>query len=118
MRSFSNLSMAVAIFAVAYALIITERVHKTIVAMGGAALMIVSGVLTQEEAFYSPEFGIYGVSFFEPGHEHGDVGLGNPSLFFEGRDGALAGANIPGAGSVGDIFLQAQFPLHSGRILG
>lgn len=68
--------------------------------------------------FYSPEFGIYGVSFFEPGHEHGDVGLGNPSLFFEGRDGAPAGANIPGAGSAGDIFLQAQFPLHSGRILG
>jgi uncharacterized iron-regulated membrane protein len=68
--------------------------------------------------FYSPEFGIYGVTFFEPGHEHGDVGLGNPSLFFEGRDGVLAGANIPGAGSVGDIFLQAQFPLHSGRILG
>jgi uncharacterized iron-regulated membrane protein len=68
--------------------------------------------------FYSPEFGIYGVSFFEPGHEHGDVGLGNPSLFFESRDGALAGANIPGAGSAGDIFLQAQFPLHSGRILG
>jgi uncharacterized iron-regulated membrane protein len=68
--------------------------------------------------FYTPEFGIYGVTFFEPGHEHGDVGLGNPSLFFEGRDGALAGANIPGAGSAGDIFLQAQFPLHSGRILG
>jgi Na+/H+ antiporter NhaD/arsenite permease-like protein len=64
MRSFSNLSMAVAIFAVAYALIITERVHKTIVAMGGAALMIVSGVLTQEEAFYSHEFGVdYNVVF-------------------------------------------------------
>src|SRR5512134_2410962 len=64
MRSFSNLSMAVAIFAVAYAFIITERVHKTIVAMGGAALMIVSGVLTQEEAFYSHEFGVdYNVVF-------------------------------------------------------
>ena len=64
MRSFSNLSMAVAIFAVAYALIITERVHKTIVAMAGAALMIVSGVLTQEEAFYSHEFGVdYNVVF-------------------------------------------------------
>ena len=68
--------------------------------------------------FYTPELGIYGVTFFEPGHEHGDMGLGNPSLFFEGRDGALAGANIPGTGSAGDIFLQAQFPLHSGRILG
>jgi uncharacterized iron-regulated membrane protein len=68
--------------------------------------------------FYSPEFGIYGVTFFEPGHEHGDGGLGNPSLFFEGKDGAAAGANIPGSGSAGDIFMQAQFPLHSGRILG
>jgi uncharacterized iron-regulated membrane protein len=68
--------------------------------------------------FYSPEFGIYGVTFFEPGHEHGDGGLGNPSLFFEGKDGAPAGANIPGSGSAGDIFMQAQFPLHSGRILG
>ena len=38
--------------------------------------------------FYLPEFGIYGVTFFEPGHEHGDGGLGNPSLYFEGKDGA------------------------------
>ena len=25
---------------------------------------------------------------------------------------------IPGTGSAGDIFLQSQFPLHSGRIIG
>jgi uncharacterized iron-regulated membrane protein len=25
---------------------------------------------------------------------------------------------VPGEGSAGDIFLQAQFPLHSGRIIG
>jgi uncharacterized iron-regulated membrane protein len=68
--------------------------------------------------FYVPEIGVYGVTFFEPGHEHGDVGLGNPSLYFEGKDGASAGAKIPGSGSVGDIFMQAQFPLHSGRIFG
>ncbi|MDN5752566.1 MAG: PepSY domain-containing protein [Nitrosospira sp.] len=68
--------------------------------------------------FYVPEFGIYGVTFFEPGHEHGDVGLGNPSLFFDGKDGSPVGATIPGTGSAGDIFMQAQFPLHSGRILG
>ena len=56
--------MAVVIFAVAYGFIVTERIHKTIVAMCGAALMIVSGVLTQEEAFYSHEFGIdYNVVF-------------------------------------------------------
>ena len=68
--------------------------------------------------FYVPEIGVYGVTFFEPGDEHGDGGLGNASLFFEGKDGAPAGARIPGNGSAGDIFLQAQFPLHSGRILG
>lgn len=68
--------------------------------------------------FYVPEFGIYGVTFFEPGDDHGDIGLGNPSLYFNGKDGSSAGANIPGTGSAGDIFLQAQFPLHSGRILG
>jgi uncharacterized iron-regulated membrane protein len=68
--------------------------------------------------FYVPEFGIYGVTFFEPGDDHGDIGLGNPSLYFNGKDGSPAGANVPGAGSAGDIFLQAQFPLHSGRILG
>lgn len=68
--------------------------------------------------FYDPEIGIYGVTFFEPGNDHGDVGLGNPSLYFEGRDGSFAGTRVPGEGSAGDIFMQAQFPLHSGRILG
>jgi uncharacterized iron-regulated membrane protein len=68
--------------------------------------------------FYSARHGIYGVGFFEPGQDHGDGGLGNPWLYIDGRTGALAGTNIPGTGTAGDIFLQAQFPLHSGRILG
>lgn len=68
--------------------------------------------------FYSSMFGLYGVGFFEPGNDHGDVGLGNAWLYFDGKSGAPAGARIPGTGSAGDIFLQAQFPLHSGRIIG
>lgn len=68
--------------------------------------------------FYSPEFGVYGVGFFESGHEHGDIGLGNPWLYFDGNTGKAMGAQIPGSGSAGDIFMQAQFPLHSGRIAG
>jgi uncharacterized iron-regulated membrane protein len=68
--------------------------------------------------FHSPEYGIYGIGFFEPGNDHGDGGLGNPWLYFDSRTGAPAGANVPGTGSAGDIFMQAQFPLHSGRILG
>jgi uncharacterized iron-regulated membrane protein len=68
--------------------------------------------------FYSAEVGIYGVGFFEPGNDHGDGGLGNPWLYFDGQDGRFLGAVEPGVGTAGDIFMQAQFPLHSGRILG
>lgn len=68
--------------------------------------------------FYEPEYGIYGVTFHEPGHDHPHFGLGNPWLYFDGQDGSYLGDKIPGEGSAGDIFLQAQFPLHSGRILG
>jgi uncharacterized iron-regulated membrane protein len=68
--------------------------------------------------FYAPLFGVYGIGFFEPGNDHGDGGLGNNWLYFDGRTGAPAGSFLPGTGSAGDIFLQAQFPLHSGRIIG
>jgi Na+/H+ antiporter NhaD/arsenite permease-like protein len=60
----SLLSLALLIFTAAYLAIVTERVHKTIVALTGAALMISLGVLTQEEAFYSRDFGVdYNVIF-------------------------------------------------------
>lgn len=68
--------------------------------------------------FYSSAYGVYGVGFFAPGNDHGDSGLGNPWLYFDGRDGSPAGSSVPGSGSAGDIFMQAQFPLHSGRIIG
>lgn len=60
----SSLSLALLIFCVCYLFIVTERLHKTIVALFGAAMMISLGVLSQEEAFYSHEFGIdYNVVF-------------------------------------------------------
>lgn len=68
--------------------------------------------------FYASAYGVYGVGFFAAGNDHGDGGLGNSWLYFDGRDGQLAGDQVPGTGSAGDIFLQAQFPLHSGRIIG
>ncbi len=68
--------------------------------------------------FYDAEYGIYGVTFHKPGQDHAEFGLGNPWLYFDGQDGSLLGEKIPGTGSAGDIFLDAQFPLHSGRILG
>lgn len=68
--------------------------------------------------FYTPGFGIYGVRFFQLGEDHGAAGVGPAILYFDGKDGRLLGERRPWKGTVADIFLQAQFPLHSGRILG
>jgi uncharacterized iron-regulated membrane protein len=68
--------------------------------------------------FVSTEFGVWGVGFFEPANSHGDGGLGNPWLYFDSQTGAPVGEQVPGTGSAGDIFIQAMFPLHSGRIIG
>jgi uncharacterized iron-regulated membrane protein len=68
--------------------------------------------------FYSPTFDAWGVGFYEAGNEHGDGSLGNPWFYFDGQSGADAGGEIPGQGSAGDVFLQLQFPLHSGRLGG
>lgn len=69
-------------------------------------------------AFYSPEYGVYGVAFHEPGGDHGAAGVGPPYLYYDGQSGALVGDLQPWVGTPADIFVQAQFPLHSGRILG
>lgn len=68
--------------------------------------------------FLSPELGVWGVGFHEAAKGHGDGGLGNPWLYVDSRTGAPAGADLPGTGSAGDIFMQSMFPLHSGRIIG
>ena len=69
-------------------------------------------------AFYSPEWGIYGVEFFRPEDGHGAGGVGHRRLYFDGRDGQMLGDFQPWRGTAADLFVQAQFPLHSGRILG
>lgn len=68
--------------------------------------------------FYDSEARLYGVGFYEPENDHGDSGLGNPWLYFKSDDGAYKGQDVPGEGSAGDIFMAAQFPIHSGRIFG
>jgi Na+/H+ antiporter NhaD/arsenite permease-like protein len=49
---------AVAVFAIAYALIASEKVHRVKVALTGAALMLAAGVLDFEHAFHSEETGV------------------------------------------------------------
>jgi len=50
--------IATAIFIIVYALIVADKIHKTILALFGASLMIVLGILSQEHAFYSMELGV------------------------------------------------------------
>ncbi|WP_394789777.1 PepSY-associated TM helix domain-containing protein [Rhodoferax sp.] len=68
--------------------------------------------------FYARTFGIYGVQFFQPEDEHGAGGVGPRTLYLDGQDGRMLGTREPWKGTAADIFVQAQFPLHSGRILG
>lgn len=68
--------------------------------------------------FYAQRFGIYGVAFFTPQDDRDDDGMGNAILYLDGNTGAVIGDKVPGQGSAGDVFMQAQLPLHSGRILG
>lgn len=67
---------------------------------------------------YSRDYGIYSVSFFRPEDGHGAGGVGHRTLYMDGGDGRVLGDREPWKGSAADIFVQAQFPLHSGRILG
>jgi len=68
--------------------------------------------------FQVPERNLYGVFYFKPGHDDVNGGLGNASTYWDATTGQEVGSTVPGHGTAGDIFLQAQYPLHSGRILG
>lgn len=69
-------------------------------------------------AFYGTLHGLYSISFFQPGDDHGSGGMGVKMLFVDAMTGALKGGRIPWEGTAADIFMQLQFPLHSGRIAG
>jgi uncharacterized iron-regulated membrane protein len=68
--------------------------------------------------YYAQSLHTYGVGFYTSGNDHGDIGLGNPWMYWDAVTGKRLAAQIPGKGTAGDIFMQVQFPLHSGRILG
>lgn len=53
--------LAVGVFLASYAIIISERIHRTVAALTGAVLMIVLGVLSQEEALSGVDFNTLGL---------------------------------------------------------
>lgn len=44
--------------------------------------------------------------------------LGSPWLYFDGGDGRLIRATVPGEGTAGEVFMQMQGPIHGGQIAG
>ncbi|WP_116110896.1 SLC13 family permease [Amycolatopsis ruanii] len=50
--------LAIAVFAVAYLLIATERIPKTAAALGFAGIVLAAGVVGSDEAFYSHDTGV------------------------------------------------------------
>ncbi|MBR1420731.1 MAG: ArsB/NhaD family transporter [Selenomonadaceae bacterium] len=54
-------TIAVVIFITAYALIISEKVHRTIVGIFGAMLMILAGIIEQETAIHHIDFNTLGL---------------------------------------------------------
>ncbi|CQR71819.1 Na(+)/H(+) antiporter NhaD [Sporomusa ovata DSM 2662] len=53
--------VAIAIFLVAYVLIISEKIHRTVIALAGAILLILFQVISQETAFHHIDFNTIGL---------------------------------------------------------
>ncbi len=51
------------LFLIVYAIIISEKIHRTIIALFGAALLIVLGVISQHEAISYIDFNTIGLLF-------------------------------------------------------
>lgn len=54
----SSFWTATILFLLSYAVIVSEKVHKTVVALAGASAMIVFKILQQQEAFHVEELGV------------------------------------------------------------
>jgi uncharacterized iron-regulated membrane protein len=70
------------------------------------------------DVFYADNFGIQAIRFFTSEKEQGPAGLGARTLYYDASSGEFLGEKVPWKGSAADKFVQLQFPLHSGRILG
>ncbi|QCP53467.1 PepSY domain-containing protein [Trinickia violacea] len=79
----------------------------------GAQLAAAPGAI-----YFASALNVYAVGYFAPGGDEGESPLGNPWIYWNGATGERIASNLPGRGSAGDLFMEAQFPLHSGRIGG
>jgi uncharacterized iron-regulated membrane protein len=68
--------------------------------------------------FYAPHYGVFAAKYSTSLDDRTATGVPHPRIFFDGQTGRALGERLPWTGTAADIFVQAQFPLHSGRILG
>ncbi|MDR2220498.1 MAG: ArsB/NhaD family transporter [Methylobacillus sp.] len=59
--NFGLLTVSIVIFALTYAAILTEKIHRAVIALIGAGLMILSGVITQQQAVAGIDFNTIGL---------------------------------------------------------
>jgi Na+/H+ antiporter NhaD/arsenite permease-like protein len=57
----NQLIFAVTVFVAVYALIISEKIHRTVLALVGGMLMVVFGILSQEQAIHHIDFNTIGL---------------------------------------------------------
>lgn len=57
----SMMVLAISIFLIAYFIIITEKVHRTVIALFAAALMVVLGIISQHQAIEGIDFNMLGI---------------------------------------------------------
>ena len=61
MEGNSQIIFATAVFLISYAIIISEKIHRTAVALGGGMLVIIGGVINQEQAIEAIDFNTIGL---------------------------------------------------------
>lgn len=67
--------------------------------------------------YYEPARRLF-VVFAQRADAEDHPGLGPTRLYFDSGTGDFLGTRRPLVGTVGDLILEAQFPLHSGQIIG
>lgn len=61
MEGNNQVILATAVFLISYAIIISEKIHRTVVALFGAMILIIAGILHQEEAIHHIDFNTIGL---------------------------------------------------------
>ncbi|QQD17008.1 PepSY domain-containing protein [Spongiibacter nanhainus] len=68
--------------------------------------------------WHAREYDVYRLEFFSAEEGHGSGGVGHKAVYLDASSGEVLGDWLPWQGTAADLFVQAQFPMHSGRILG